>query len=78
MRDWFALLSGGRRVVAVGSSDSHELVDTPVGYPRTCLELGTDEDGEDCRGGLIGSQPVVVTGGGDRCPQHVLVQVDAA
>ncbi len=41
--DWFSLLTRGRRVYAVGSSDSHELRDTPVGWPRTCLYLGTDD-----------------------------------
>jgi hypothetical protein len=41
--DWFGLLRGGRRVFAVGSSDSHGLVGSPVGYPRTCLALGTDD-----------------------------------
>lgn len=41
--DWFALLNSGRRVFAVGSSDSHNLDSSPVGYPRTCLLLGTDD-----------------------------------
>jgi hypothetical protein len=41
--DWFGLLGAGRRVFAVGSSDSHGLVGTPVGYPRTCIALGTDD-----------------------------------
>ena len=40
--DWFSLLSAGRRVYAVGSSDSHEVNGSPVGYPRTCIEVGTD------------------------------------
>ena len=43
VRDWFSFLSSGRRVFAVGSSDSHGLRGTPVGYPRTCVQLGTDE-----------------------------------
>jgi len=30
-------------VFAVGSSDSHGLVSSPVGYPRTCITLGTDD-----------------------------------
>jgi hypothetical protein len=41
--DWFSLLSSGRRVFAVGSSDSHDIHGSPVGYPRTCLALGTDD-----------------------------------
>ncbi|MEZ6018514.1 MAG: CehA/McbA family metallohydrolase, partial [Planctomycetota bacterium] len=41
--DWFGLLSSGRRVYAVGSSDSHNVDSSPVGYPRTCLALGTDD-----------------------------------
>lgn len=43
VRDWLSMLQRGRRVFAVGSSDSHRLHATPVGYPRTCLQLGTDD-----------------------------------
>lgn len=43
VQDWFGLLSSGRRVFAVGCSDSHDLRDAPVGYPRTCLSVGTDD-----------------------------------
>ncbi len=41
--DWFGLLRAKRKVFAVGSSDSHGLVGSPVGYPRTCITLGTDD-----------------------------------
>lgn len=41
--DWLGLLRAGRKVFAVGSSDSHGIVSSPVGYPRTCLTLGTDD-----------------------------------
>ncbi len=41
--DWFALLDSGKKVVAVGSSDSHHLRGSPVGYPRTCLRFGHDD-----------------------------------
>ncbi|WP_236604903.1 CehA/McbA family metallohydrolase [Sandaracinus amylolyticus] len=43
VRDWFSMLRFGRRVFAVGSSDSHHLYSAPVGYPRTCLEMGGDD-----------------------------------
>jgi hypothetical protein len=43
VQDWFALLNSGRHVFAVGSSDSHRIYGTPVGYPRTCLTLGEDD-----------------------------------
>jgi hypothetical protein len=43
VRDWFALLNLGRPMFAVGSSDSHAISRAPVGYPRTCLALGTDD-----------------------------------
>ena len=46
VRDWFSLLNTGRRVFAVGSSDSHRIVSSPVGYPRTCIAVGTDEAAE--------------------------------
>jgi hypothetical protein len=41
--DWFSLLGRGRRVFATGASDSHGVSASPVGYPRTCLALGTDD-----------------------------------
>ena len=41
--DWLGILRAGRRVFAVGSSDSHGIASSPVGYPRTCLALGTDD-----------------------------------
>ena len=43
VRDWFGLLRAGRKVFAVGSSDSHGMATSPVGYPRTCMQLGTDD-----------------------------------
>lgn len=43
VRDWFSFLSRGRRVFAVGSSDSHRVDTNPVGYPRTCIRFGTDD-----------------------------------
>ncbi|RMH42968.1 MAG: carboxypeptidase regulatory-like domain-containing protein [Deltaproteobacteria bacterium] len=46
VRDWLGLLDSGRRVFAVGSSDSHGVSRSPVGYPRTCLRLGTDDPRE--------------------------------
>lgn len=41
--DWFGLLGAGRKVFAVGSSDTHRMSVNPVGYPRTCIQLGTDD-----------------------------------
>ncbi len=41
--DWLGFLNHGRRVFAVGSSDSHGIYQSPVGYPRTCMSLGTDD-----------------------------------
>ena len=41
--DWFALLNAGYTFWAVGSSDSHGLRGTPVGYPRTCMTFGHDD-----------------------------------
>lgn len=44
VQDWFSFLSAGRRVWAVGSSDSHGInPNSPVGYPRTCMYLNTDD-----------------------------------
>jgi hypothetical protein len=41
--DWFSLLNHGKRVFAIGSSDSHSVRSDPVGYPRTCLGFGHDD-----------------------------------
>ncbi|NUQ79624.1 MAG: CehA/McbA family metallohydrolase [Polyangiaceae bacterium] len=41
--DWFSLLNHGKTVWAVGSSDSHHIRTSPVGYPRTCLWIGHDD-----------------------------------
>ncbi len=46
VRDWVSLLAAGRRVFGIGSSDSHEVARTFLGYPRTCLELGLDTPDE--------------------------------
>ena len=82
--DWFSLLEHDRVVWAVGSSDSHQIRSTPVGYPRTCLEMGHDDlarvTGADLRdtiksgratvsGGLLLS---VVGPGGERPGQTVV------
>ncbi|MCC6526614.1 MAG: CehA/McbA family metallohydrolase [Polyangiaceae bacterium] len=41
--DWFALLGSGRRIFALGNSDSHHIRSSPTGYPRTCFDLGHDD-----------------------------------
>jgi len=45
--DWFGLLNSDDRpdgVFVVGSSDSHIIMrDQPIGYPRTCVLVGTDD-----------------------------------
>lgn len=47
VQDWFSFLRAGRRVFAVGSSDSHKVQGgSPVGYPRTCADLGMDTPAE--------------------------------
>lgn len=43
VNDWFSFLDRGLDVYATGASDSHGVTDSPVGYPRTCIELGTDD-----------------------------------
>ncbi len=43
VKDWVSLLLHGKRVFAIGNSDSHTLRTTPVGYPRTCFEFGHDD-----------------------------------
>jgi hypothetical protein len=43
LADWYGLLNADYTVFAVGSSDSHRIRLEPLGYPRTCVEVGTDE-----------------------------------
>lgn len=40
LEDWEHLLDSGRRVTAVGNSDSHALLDGEAGYPRNLVDLG--------------------------------------
>jgi hypothetical protein len=64
--DWFALLGQGKRVFAVGSSDSHHLAITAIGYPRTCVEVGSDApaelDADTVRDALVAGDAVVSGG----------------
>jgi len=64
--DWLSFLRAGRRVFAVGSSDSHALSRSPVGYPRTCLRLGTDDPTalavDDVRDALAGGRGTISGG----------------
>ncbi|HJL18457.1 MAG TPA: CehA/McbA family metallohydrolase [Sandaracinaceae bacterium LLY-WYZ-13_1] len=39
LRDWMALVGAGHRLVATGSSDSHDLHRHPAGYPRTYVRV---------------------------------------
>ncbi|RLB48440.1 MAG: hypothetical protein DRJ42_23230 [Deltaproteobacteria bacterium] len=69
VNDWFSFLNAGRRVFAVGASDSHKIYSSPVGYPRTCMELGTDDPatlramGPDAMVGQINAGQMTVSGG---------------
>lgn len=40
VEDWEHLLDAGRRITAVGNSDSHKLLDGEGGYPRNLIDLG--------------------------------------
>jgi hypothetical protein len=46
LRDWFQLLNRGRRVAAVGNSDSHHVRYILAGYPRNYVRSSTDVPGE--------------------------------
>lgn len=43
VKDWFSMLNAGRKVWAVGNSDSHSVRNSPIGYPRTCFRFGHDD-----------------------------------
>lgn len=88
--DWFSMLARGRTVWAVGSSDSHHLRTSPVGYPRTCLRFGHDDpkklSGEAVRDAILAGASVVsgglymtVTGpGGERPGEKVIAPTGKA
>ena len=42
--DWLSLVAAGRKLVATGGSDSHDLTHTIIGYPRTYVELPRGDD----------------------------------
>lgn len=66
VRDWFSFLSRGRRVFAVGSSDSHHISSSPVGFPRTCMALGTSDPTmttPQAIGTAVGTGRSVISGG---------------
>ncbi|AUX42449.1 uncharacterized protein SOCE26_038820 [Sorangium cellulosum] len=46
MRDWFALLNAGIRVVATGNSDSHRVAFQEPGTPRTLVQVPSDAPGQ--------------------------------
>lgn len=64
--DWFALLNAGKIFFAVGSSDTHAVRTSPVGYPRSFMRLGYDDpkavEADDVRD-AIKSGHIVVGGG---------------
>lgn len=66
LRDWFFLLSGGHRVAAIGSSDTHRMDWLTSGYPRTWLKLSTDVPSYvlpgDLREALVSTRAVASTG----------------
>ena len=45
MRDWYALLNAGFRVVATGNSDSHKITFQEPGTPRTLVAVPRDAPG---------------------------------
>ncbi len=66
LADWFALLNHGLKFWAVGSSDSHQLRSSPVGYPRTCLNFGHDDPTKltkEIVRDKVASGPALISGG---------------
>jgi len=66
IRSYSALLNTGKKVWAVGSSDSHSILTDPVGYPRTCLWFGHDDPRKLSGGALrdaILSGHITISGG---------------
>lgn len=64
LADFMALVRMGRRVTAVGNSDSHRLDTQYAGYPRTYVEVGEDAAplGERVAAALRGGRAYVTNG----------------
>ncbi len=66
VKDWFALLSMGMKVTAMANSDTHNLIWSEIGYPRSCLFVGHDDPSTltniDLRD-TVKAMKVTVTGG---------------
>jgi hypothetical protein len=43
LRDWFNMLNAGRKIAAVGNSDSHTVTKNIAGIPRNYVFTGTDD-----------------------------------
>jgi hypothetical protein len=70
MRDWMNFLSLGYVAVPIGNSDSHALLRTPAGLPRTLVRVGDDSASalragleDEVYSALLESRDVVVTDG---------------
>ncbi|MFW6023355.1 MAG: CehA/McbA family metallohydrolase [Myxococcota bacterium] len=64
LQDWLALLARGDRVVANGSSDSHQIPFQWAGYPRTYVRVpgGAPEDGRAVVRSLLAGRAFVTNG----------------
>ncbi len=45
LHEWFKILNSGRRIRAVGNSDSHDVSAELAGYPRNFIRSATDDPG---------------------------------
>ena len=43
LRDWYNMLNAGRKIAAVGNSDSHTVTKNIAGIPRNYVYIGSDE-----------------------------------
>ncbi len=74
VKDWFSMLDRGLIFTATGNSDSHAVFNHEVGYPRTCVKVGTDDPAKMSPSGFVlamRKQKAVVMGG-------AFISVDAA
>ena len=66
VKDWFSMLDRGLILTATGNSDSHAVFKHEVGYPRTCVKVGTDDPAKMSPSGFVlamRKQQAVVMGG---------------
>ena len=72
MRDWFNFLSFGVPLTPLGNSDTHTIVEDPMGMPRTLVRVGDDSPAA-IESGAVVDDVLQTLRGGDGTPVDIVV-----